>query len=80
MELLIDNFTIINSEFKTSFNNFVKTSKNLNFNRQMLKQEIVNRGYTLKELSKSTKVSLKIINDYFLKNSKKINEKQNDKI
>ena len=63
-----------------SFNNFVKTIKNLNFNRQMLKQEIVNRGYTLNELSKSTKISLKIINDYFLKNSKKINEKYIKKI
>ncbi len=63
-----------------SFKNFIKSGKIKNFNRQMLKQEIFNRGYSFKELSKSTGVKLKVINDYFLKNTKKVNEKNIEKI
>ena len=37
-----------------AFKNFINLNKNYKFNRQMLKQEIFNRGYSFKELSKSS--------------------------
>jgi|TARA_B100001093_G_C26809559_1_gene1006987 2-hydroxyethylphosphonate dioxygenase len=63
-----------------SFKNFVGFNKNLKFNRQMLKQEIFNRGYSFKELSKFTGVKLKLINDYFSNKNGKVIEKAIEKI
>ncbi len=63
-----------------AFKNFIKSNKKSKFNRQMLKQEIFNRGYSFKELSKSTGVQFKLINDYFSKTNKKVNEKAIKKI
>ena len=50
---------------KNSFNNFSKNLDEKKPNRSFLYQDIYNKGYTLDEISKKTKVSLIKIKNYF---------------
>ena len=58
-----------------SYNNLIKISKNNKINRTLLKLEIDNKGYSIKEISKKIKKPYKKIKD-FLDGKKKFLEKK----
>ena len=63
-----------------AFKNFTNKAKKINLNRFLLKQEIENRGFDLKSISKSLKINLVSLKNYFSKRNSKISEKTIKKI
>ena len=63
-----------------SYKNLLNASKNLKINRYLLKQEINDKGYSLEEISKKSKVSVKKINNYINKKNSTIKRKDLNKI
>lgn len=63
-----------------SFKNFTKKINTLKPNRYFLNQDILNKGYSLEEISKKSKISLKKIKNHFKKNDKGLNQTEIKKI
>ena len=60
---------------ENSFKNLVKTNKGKNINRTLLKLEIESKGFSVKDLAKKAKLSIKKLNGYF-NNTKYIIDKK----
>ena len=63
-----------------SFRNYTKSIKKINLNRQFLAQDIENKGYSLKEISKKTEIPINKIKNFLSKNNSKLTFKELSKI
>lgn len=63
-----------------SFNNFIGSINSLKINRYLFKQDINGKGYSLEEISKKTKISIRKIRNFFKKNNSLLTHKEINKI